>query len=419
MKRYNVLNYAVDEKIRVLGENEVPTLVPSEKLLVLMNGDGAPYFKIQAIKYPIRGSGGIYEESFFQSFVDVTNSRPIPGAKRGHWRANRPESDFYMIGGKLEPNGDGTGTVYFKNYIPPLGDGSDNARFIQDAKAGIVNFSLVSAPSYTVDENGVYHFTGTEGYERNDAVEFGTGAMKQQTNADGESLIESSVRKLRELIKAGEVDRNSKWTPPAEVDKKWFLIENENEPEDSKARYSYPYGKDGKVYRSALRSIASRAAQNDLEDLATLATEMLAIVDSEGEKMNKEEMLLKLTNMRTNGELTNVELVKAFGLVLENTEEVTRLKTENSALTAKLAQTETIRVNAFMDKEFGTEGLLRDYAGKQLNSMDPAKVEEFKKDPVALQLAGNQTDITFFGKVDNSNQIPPAKTVGGVKIVEV
>ena len=392
MKRYKVLNYAVDEKIRVLGENEVPTLIPSEKLLVLTNGDGNPYFKIQAIKYPIRGSGGIYEESFFQSFVDVTNSRPIPGAKRGHWRANRPESDFYMIGGKLEPNGDGTGTVYFKNYIPPLGDGSDNARFIQDAKAGIVNFSLVSAPSYTVDENGIYHFTGTEGYERNDAVEFGTGAMKQQTNSEEETEI-------LDLLKNGNVDKTSPW------------IECENE-DDAIYYRENQIGKSGKIYRSALRSLAARGPE-------TGATELLAIMDSKGEKMNKEEMLLKLTNMRTNGELTNVELAKAFGLVLENAEEVTRLKTENSALTAKLAQTETIRVNAFMDKEFGTEGLLRDYAGKQLNSMDPAKVEEFKKDPVALQLAGTHTDITFFGKVDNSKQTPPAKTVGGVKIVEV
>ncbi len=391
MKRFKVLNYAMDESVRLLTESEVPTLVPSDKLAAIQNGDGAPYYKIQAIKYPIRGSGGIYEESFFESFVNVTSSRPIPGAKRGHWRGSRPESDFYMVGGKLEKNGDGTGTVYFKNYIPPEGDGTNNSRFIQDAKAGIVNFSLVSYPGYTVDENGMYHFTSSNGGERNDAVEYGLGAMKQQTNSQEEADVLA-------MLKAGKVDKTSAWVEAQDEDDAIFYRENQ-------------IGKSGKIYRSALRSLAARGPE-------TGATELLAIMDGKGEKMNKAEMLTALANMRTNGELTNVELASAFGLKLENAEELTRLKTENAALQAKVNETETVRLNAFLDKEFGTQGLLRDYAGKMLNSLDQAKVDEFRKDPVALQLAGMQADVTFFGKVDNK-QKDAAKIVGGVAIVEV
>lgn len=428
MKRFKVLNYALNEKTQLPSTESVPTLVPSDKMREILGNDDRPYFKIQAIDYPIKGTGGIYEEPFFESFLNVTKDRPIPGSKRGHWRGNRPESDFYMVGGDLKKNGDGTGTVFFKNYIPPKGDGTDNERFIQDCKAGIVHFSLVTMPSYTVDENGLYHFTGTQGYERNDAVEFGTGAMRQQTNSEqGES-----VANLKRLIESGKVDKTSPWSfTAADGDKLlgengddwdtyslWHLYENEDEAENTKARYSYPYGKGGKVYRSALRSIASRAAQQGLDDLSNLASEMLTLMDSKGENMNKEEMLAKLANMKANGELTNVELAKTFGLKLENAEELTALKKENSDLKAKVAETETVRVNAFLDKEFGATGLLRDYAGKMLNSLDAAKVEEFKKDPVALQLAGNQADITI-GKVEENSKKPATKTVGGVTVVEV
>lgn len=403
MKRFKVLNYAM-EPGRLLSESEVPTLVPSEKLAVLTNGDGAPYYKIQAIKYPVRGTGGIYEEAFFQSFVDVTKERPIPGAKRGHWTANRGASDFYMIGGRVDSNGDGTGTVYFKNYIPPKGDGTDNERFIQDAKAGIVHFSLVSAPAYTVDEYGIYHFTASQGYERNDAVEYGTGAMKQQTNAEEDEAVQN----LKARIMAGDVDRTSAWKADnSGAGELWELTDDEGT--------AYQFGRNGKVFRSALRSIASRAANSEPGEIAS---RMLTLMDSEGVKMNKDEMLAKLANMKTNGELTNVEIAKVFGLKLENSEELTALKTENAALNAKVQETEAVRVNALLDKEFGSSGLLRDYAGKMLNSADPVALENFKKDPVALQLAGMKTDITV-AVVDNSGKVAAPKMVAGVAIVEV
>lgn len=431
MKRKKVLNYATDKQLQVLGADQVPTLLDPEKFRAILGNDTTPYFKIQAIQYPIRGTGGVYEEPFFQSFIDVTKERPIPGAKRGHWRANRPESDFYMVGGLLKPNGDGTGVVYLKNYIPPMGDGSDNARFIQDNKVGIVNFSLVTAPAYTVDENGIYHFTRSEGYERNDAVEYGSGAMKQTTNEEFDSFQEDSLENLNERISEGDVDKTSAWSFSAQdgdrllgpngddwdTFAKWHLIENDDQPEETKARYSYPYGKGGLVYRSALRSIASRSAQQGLNDLSKLASEMILLIDK-GENMTKEEMLTKLASMKNSGDLTTQEITKAFSLKLENAEELTTLKTENATLKAEAVKTEQIRLNAFLDTNFGKDGDLRAYAGKMLNSTDSAKLEEFKKDSIALKLAGNSADVTFFGVVENKKDTT-TKVVNGVKVQEV
>ena len=167
----------------------VPTLVPSSVMVDLQRGDPEPYFKLQAIKYPVEGSGvypsakAIYTERFFESFLGVCRTRPIPGSKRGHEPASRPATDFYLVGGKLEKSGNGKGTVYLKNYVPPQGDTTSNVGLIRDMKAGIVHFSIVTRPKYeTVD--GEQRFTGSAGYERNDAVEYGTGAMDQSTNAD-------------------------------------------------------------------------------------------------------------------------------------------------------------------------------------------------------------------------------------------
>jgi len=165
----------------------VPTLVPSSVVADLQRGDPEPYFKLQAIKYPVEGSGvypsakATYTEPFFESFLSVCKQRPIPGSKRGHEPESRPRTDFYLVGGKLEKSGNGSGTVYLKNYVPPEGDTTSNAGFIRDMKAGIVHFSIVTKPEYRM-EGDVQIITGSAGYERNDAVEYGTGAMDQSTN---------------------------------------------------------------------------------------------------------------------------------------------------------------------------------------------------------------------------------------------
>ncbi len=122
----------------------IPNLVTASAEKEIMEDDKDPYYKIQRMEYPIVGNRIEYTESFFESFLNKLKDSPIPGSKSGHgsfFGSERPDTDFYLVGGKLEKNGDGTGIVYFKNYIPKEGATSNNTRFITENKANMVHFS--------------------------------------------------------------------------------------------------------------------------------------------------------------------------------------------------------------------------------------------------------------------------------------
>ncbi|MGD8567329.1 MAG: hypothetical protein PVJ39_04540, partial [Gammaproteobacteria bacterium] len=229
-----------------INADDVPTLVSDKVMSELTNGDENPYFKIQAINYPVNGSGiyphdeAVYTEEFFESFVNVTKERPIPGSKRGHEWGSRPNNDFYMVGGSLVKNGDGKGTVYFKNYIPPEGDGTSNLGFLRDLKAGIVHFSLVTMPEYNVSEDEKMYITGSIGHERNDAVQYGDGAMEQTTNS---KYQDEFFERAKNLISDGKIDIKTR--------------ANSGEPIQN-----------GKVVRSVLRRIVARANVENTSDFA-------------------------------------------------------------------------------------------------------------------------------------------------------
>jgi hypothetical protein len=189
------MNEPVLRRLNILAENiastipapeDIPTLSPASAIKQWMGDDKTPYFKCQGINYPITANGINYKESFFQEFVNKLSDRPHPGSKTGHemmWGV-RPNTDLLLVGGKLQKNGDGTGVVLLKNYIPPKAD-SDNENFIKECKADMVHFSLVA---YTKDEiiqddKGItINVIGSIRGERNDAVEYGMGAMEQKTN---------------------------------------------------------------------------------------------------------------------------------------------------------------------------------------------------------------------------------------------
>ncbi len=192
----------------------IPNLVTASAEKEIMENDKDPYYKVQRMEYPIVGNRIEYTESFFESFLNKLKNSPIPGSKSGHtsfFSSERPETDFYLVGGKLEKNGDGTGIVYFKNYIPKEGATSTNKRFITENKANMVHFSLVTCPKLIVENDpatGDVKRTAVESVrgERNDAVERDMGAMKQETNA-GKSGVENPEKgekhmNKNELLKA-------------------------------------------------------------------------------------------------------------------------------------------------------------------------------------------------------------------------
>jgi HK97 family phage prohead protease len=94
-------------------------------------------------------------------------------------------------------------------------------------------------------------------------------------------------------IAAGDVDKTSDWSFSADdSDKllgangddwttyaKWFLGTDPEADSKTKAHYKYPFGKGGKVYRSGLIAIRSRAAQQDATAIFDAAGRMIDKID--------------------------------------------------------------------------------------------------------------------------------------------
>jgi len=108
-------------------------------------------------------------------------------------------------------------------------------------------------------------------------------SMSVKLNSKGRSNANS-------LIDSGKVDKTTSWSWSADDENKilgdpadwaaytkWFMGTESEADSETKAHYKYPFGKNGKVYRSALIAIRQRAAQQDETD----------IYDSVGAMINK------------------------------------------------------------------------------------------------------------------------------------
>ena len=102
---------------------------------------------------------------------------------------------------------------------------------------------------------------------------------------------EAGLKNAKALIEAGKVDITSRWEfTTADENKildegdwseysKWFLGIDEDANEETKARYKFPFGKDGKVYRSAVIAIRQRAGQFGYKEIFDAAGELLTMID--------------------------------------------------------------------------------------------------------------------------------------------
>lgn len=59
----------------------------------------------------------------------------------------------------------------------------------------------------------------------------------------------------------------------------WHLGEDPEASEETKGRFSFPYGDFAKVHRCAVISLESRAAQNDHDDIAKASKKLLEQID--------------------------------------------------------------------------------------------------------------------------------------------
>lgn len=115
--------------------------------------------------------------------------------------------------------------------------------------------------------------------------------MAIKLNAAGE-------KNARARIAAGDYDAKAKWDiTPADTNAmlgengddwteyaKWFLAVDDAAGDDTKAHYKYPFGKGGKVYRSGLIAIRSRAAQQKETDVFDAAGKLIEDIDAKEDK---------------------------------------------------------------------------------------------------------------------------------------
>ena len=117
------------------------------------------------------------------------------------------------------------------------------------------------------------------------------------------------------LVEGDNVDRDSDWSFSSEDGNallgedgddwenyaKWFLLENEDASEETKDRYKFPFGKGGKIYRSALSAIRQRASQFGYDDVFEAAGKLIEMIDKEEDALETE--YAKLTRSMLDDEL--------------------------------------------------------------------------------------------------------------------
>ena len=109
-------------------------------------------------------------------------------------------------------------------------------------------------------------------------------------------LNTTAVGQARELIEAGKVVRDERddWSevaPTSEEENafiekhgwgeyaKWHLGVDSEKSEETKGRYSFPYGDFSKVRRGGIISLESRAAQFGHDDIAKASKKLLEQID--------------------------------------------------------------------------------------------------------------------------------------------
>lgn len=134
------------------------------------------------------------------------------------------------------------------------------------------------------------------------------------------------------LVDGGKVDKEGSWSFSAEDGDKllgangddwsnfasFHLGEDDSESEKTKARYKYPFGKDGKVYRSGVIAAKSRAAQQGVKEIEDAAAHLLEKIDGTEEKQESRMADQEaLAAAREEGRLQGVSQGQAEGVKAE------------------------------------------------------------------------------------------------------
>lgn len=150
------------------------------------------------------------------------------------------------------------------------------------------------------DEPMIILFTYEKRKEEEDLEEDIKKEKEEEEEIYAKSRLNSKgYDKASSLVESDNIDRDSDWSFTSEDGNallgedgddwenyaKWFLLENEDASEDTKDRYKFPFGKDGKIYRSALSAIRQRASQFGYDDVFEAAGKLIEMIDKEDDKL--------------------------------------------------------------------------------------------------------------------------------------
>ena len=108
----------------------------------------------------------------------------------------------------------------------------------------------------------------------------------------------AGISHAEDLISQGKIDYDSGWEFTAEDGnkllgskgddwdeyKKWFIAEDTDANENTKERYKFPFGKNGKIYRRGVIAAKQRAAQQGYNNIVDAADSLLQKIDKKKDK---------------------------------------------------------------------------------------------------------------------------------------
>jgi ATP-dependent protease ClpP protease subunit len=264
-------------------------------------------------------------------------------------------------------------------------------------------------------------------------------------NTSDREITESITSQVKTFISKGAFNKSEKLELSA-TDKPLYLGTEKGQP-------AFPCGKNGIVYVTAIRNLATRAGQLKFSRLSSVAGELMKLVENKSAVSGKNqlpggkklEILDTLKTMAENGQISLVQIAETLNLknLLVTPEQEKALVVVNkltemgitdpvatiTAMQAREKADEAAVRNAKLDKRFGPEKIndkvnfLRTYAGKEMASVDSkeldAKIEEMvKTDPIVQKFASENADImSQINVIDKSNT--GAKPTGSGRRVEV
>lgn len=86
---------------------------------------------------------------------------------------------------------------------------------------------------------------------------------------------------------------------------KWFMGKDASQEKETKAYYKYPFGKNGKIFRSALIAIRQRSGQQDEPKIFNAAGTLIEKIDKEEDSRSN---IAKIKELLGSGDSSNVEV---------------------------------------------------------------------------------------------------------------